>query len=143
MYVTAFIRHDINSMQRSNAFTSEQVLKASQTSIRALARRQKRAKRHLITFKRKDVTLTKKIQSIRFSQMLASTSYNGEALTSQPRSSRGSSSSGMDLSYVTERIISVWFPSSTNSHSYRQGQRQAAHMLTSKHGDNYMVSGKP
>ncbi|XP_063903476.1 tensin-1 isoform X6 [Zophobas morio] len=72
-------------------------------------------------------------------KMLASTSYNGEALTSQPRSSRGSSSSGMDLSYVTERIISVWFPSSTNSHSYRQGQRQAAHMLTSKHGDNYMV----
>jgi hypothetical protein len=74
--------------------------------------------------------------------MLASTSYNGEALTSQPRPSRGNSTSsgGMDLSYVTERIISVWFPSSTNSHSYRQGQRQAAHMLRNKHGDNYMVS---
>jgi hypothetical protein len=74
-------------------------------------------------------------------KMLASTSYNGEALTSQPRPSRGNSTSsgGMDLSYVTERIISVWFPSSTNSHSYRQGQRQAAHMLRNKHGDNYMV----
>nr|XP_008194377.1 PREDICTED: tensin isoform X4 [Tribolium castaneum] len=74
-------------------------------------------------------------------KMLASTSYNGEALTSQPRSSRGTSTSngGMDLSYVTERIISVWFPSSTNSHSYRQGQRQAAHMLRNKYGDNYMV----
>ncbi|XP_018561064.1 tensin isoform X3 [Anoplophora glabripennis] len=76
-------------------------------------------------------------------KMLRSTSYNGfgEALTSQPRSSRGNSniSGGMDLSYVTERIISMWFPSSTTAHSYRQGQQQAAHMLRNKHGDNYMV----
>ncbi|KAJ8983801.1 hypothetical protein NQ317_008119 [Molorchus minor] len=48
-------------------------------------------------------------------------------------------SGGMDLSYVTERIISVSFPSSTTQHSYRQGQQQAAHMLRNKHGDNYMV----
>lgn len=33
----------------------------------------------------------------------------------------------------------MWFPSSTNPHSYRQGQQQAAHMLKNKHGDNYMV----
>lgn len=76
--------------------------------------------------------------------MLRSTSYNGfgEALTSQPRSTRtnpNNISGGMDLSYVTERIISMWFPSSTNLHSYRQGQQQAAHMLRNKHGDNYMV----
>lgn len=75
--------------------------------------------------------------------MLRSTSYNGfnEIHTSQPRSTRGNSnvSGGMDLSYITERIISLWFPSSTNSHSYRQGQQQAAHMLKNKHGDNYMV----
>lgn len=94
--------------------------------------------------------------------MLTSTSSHngfGEALTSQPRSTSSSSSfrtatnssnnpcgnsgsggGGMDLSYVTERIISLWFPSSTSLHSYRQGQRQAAHMLQNKHGDNYMVS---
>ncbi|XP_066256869.1 tensin-2 isoform X6 [Euwallacea similis] len=76
-------------------------------------------------------------------KMLRSTSYNGypEALTSQPRSTRPSSSlqGSMDLSYVTERIISLWFPASVTSHSYRQGQRQAAHMLGNKHGDNYMV----
>ncbi|CAH1104712.1 unnamed protein product [Psylliodes chrysocephalus] len=76
-------------------------------------------------------------------KMLRSTSYNGfgEALTSQPRSSRGGNptSSGMDLSYVTERIISMWFPSSATPHSYRQGQQQAGHMLRNKHGDNYMV----
>lgn len=80
----------------------------------------------------------------RFQMFVASTSYTngfGEALTTQPRSSRGNNSiHGMDLSYVTERIISVWFPAGTNSHSYRQGQRQAAHMLMNKHGDNYMVS---
>ncbi|KAJ8915601.1 hypothetical protein NQ315_003381 [Exocentrus adspersus] len=77
-------------------------------------------------------------------KMLRSTSYNGygEALTSQPRASRGHptmSGGGMDLSYVTERIISMWFPSSTTPHSYRQGQQQASHMLRNKHGDNYMV----
>ncbi|CAG9858791.1 unnamed protein product, partial [Phyllotreta striolata] len=76
-------------------------------------------------------------------KMLRSASYNGfgEALTSQPRSSRGShpNSSGMDLSYVTERIISMWFPASATPHSYRQGQQQAGHMLRNKHGDNYMI----
>uniref|UniRef100_A0A6P7EYM4 Tensin n=1 Tax=Diabrotica virgifera virgifera TaxID=50390 RepID=A0A6P7EYM4_DIAVI len=76
--------------------------------------------------------------------MLRSTSYNGfgEALTSQPRPSRGGNanpSNTMDLSYVTERIISMWFPSSATPHSYRQGQQQASHMLRNKHGDNYMV----
>lgn len=70
----------------------------------------------------------------------SSNPYNGygEALTSQPRSR--TTSNVMDLSYVTERIISIWFPSSTTSHSYRQGQRQASHMLRNKHGDNYMVN---
>ncbi|KAL1496974.1 hypothetical protein ABEB36_008015 [Hypothenemus hampei] len=79
-------------------------------------------------------------------KMLKSSSYNGhgtETLTSQPRSIRPSSTAvvqgGMDLSYVTERIISMWFPATVTSHSYRQGQRQAAHMFTNKHADNYMV----
>ncbi|KAK9686800.1 Phosphotyrosine-binding domain [Popillia japonica] len=45
----------------------------------------------------------------------------------------------MDLSYVTERIIALWFPASCSQQSYKQGQQQAAHMLTNKHGDNYMV----
>ncbi|XP_057652047.1 tensin-1 isoform X26 [Diorhabda carinulata] len=73
-------------------------------------------------------------------EMLRSTSCNGfgEALTSQPRSTRGGAST-MDLGYVTERIISMWFPSSATSRSYRQGQQQVAHMLKNKHGDNYMV----
>ena len=75
--------------------------------------------------------------------MIRSTSYNGygDALTNQPRSTRPSPgpSGGMDLSYVTERIISLYFPDSVSLHSYRQGQRQAAHMFGNKHGDNYMV----
>ncbi|XP_056635670.1 tensin-1 isoform X11 [Diorhabda sublineata] len=73
-------------------------------------------------------------------KMLRSTSCNGfgEALTSQPRSTRGGAST-MDLGYVTERIISMWFPSTATSRSYRQGQQQVAHMLKNKHGDNYMV----
>ncbi|XP_046676705.1 tensin-1-like isoform X4 [Homalodisca vitripennis] len=46
---------------------------------------------------------------------------------------------GMDLSYVTERIIALWFPGDISPSSFRQGQQQAAHMLTSKHGNSYMV----
>ncbi|KAG5891525.1 hypothetical protein JTB14_012585 [Gonioctena quinquepunctata] len=77
-------------------------------------------------------------------KMLRSTSYNGfgDALTTQPRSTREGVSNipgGMDLTYVTERIISLWFPSTTTPYSYRQGQQQAAHMLRNKYGDNYMV----
>lgn len=45
----------------------------------------------------------------------------------------------MDLSYITERIIALCFPASISGASYRRGQRQAAHMLRGKHGDNYMV----
>lgn len=73
----------------------------------------------------------------------SSSSYSGvyeEALTSQPRSSKSApSSAGMDLSYVTERIIALWFPGSVSQQAYRQEQRQAAHMLKNKHGNNYMV----
>lgn len=63
-------------------------------------------------------------------------------LTTQPRSLRkpGRYESNMDLNYVTERIIALWFPTNGTPGSYRQGQRQVAHMLHSKHGDNYMVS---
>lgn len=74
----------------------------------------------------------------------SSSSYGGiyeEALTSQPRSSKSvpTSSAGMDLSYVTERIIALWFPGSVSQQAYRHEQRQAAHMLKNKHGNNYMV----
>ncbi|XP_045471532.1 tensin isoform X6 [Harmonia axyridis] len=77
-------------------------------------------------------------------KIITSSSYNGfgEAFTSQPRPSKKDNngvSGNMDLSYVTERIIAVWFPASATSHSYRQGQRQASHMLRHKHGNNYMV----
>ncbi|XP_044742901.1 tensin-1 isoform X3 [Chrysoperla carnea] len=61
-------------------------------------------------------------------------------MTSQPRLSyRMNRNEGMDLSYVTERIIALWFPSDIAQSTYRQGQRQAAHMLHNKHGNNYMV----
>ncbi|XP_067001379.2 tensin-3 isoform X3 [Anabrus simplex] len=68
-------------------------------------------------------------------------------LTSQPRTSGGSLSSksvrsrgdGMDLCYVTERIIALWIPGDVGKAAYRQKQQQAAHMLQTKHGNNYMV----
>ncbi|CAH0557640.1 unnamed protein product [Brassicogethes aeneus] len=77
-------------------------------------------------------------------KMITSNSYNGfsEVLTSQPRLQKHNSNTlagGMDLSYVTERIISLWFSPSTNSHTYRQGQQQVSHMLRNKHGDNYKI----
>lgn len=67
--------------------------------------------------------------------------YGPDPLTNQPRSSSRSATAadGMDLSYVTERIIALWFPSCTTQHNYSQGQTHAAHMLRNKHGDNYMV----
>ncbi|KAK7865077.1 hypothetical protein R5R35_014617 [Gryllus longicercus] len=45
----------------------------------------------------------------------------------------------MDLCYVTERIIALWVPLGVGRAAYRRGQQQAAHMLHTKHGDNYMV----
>lgn len=45
----------------------------------------------------------------------------------------------MDLSYVTERIIALWFPEGVSPQAFRQGHHQAAHMLTTKHANNYMV----
>jgi len=49
----------------------------------------------------------------------------------------------MELSYVTERIIALWFPEGGNVQSFRQGHHQAAHMLGTKHPENYMVRRKP
>ncbi|KAF5289010.1 hypothetical protein FQA39_LY03889 [Lamprigera yunnana] len=77
-------------------------------------------------------------------KMLSSSSYSsgyGETFTSQPRSTinNAATTGGMDLSYVTERIIAIWFPSSISQKSYREGQLHAAHMLKNKHGDNYTV----
>ena len=46
----------------------------------------------------------------------------------------------MDLSFVTERILSLSFPADISVHLYRDGLRQAAAMLQTKHGDNYMVT---
>ncbi|XP_063242064.1 tensin-1 isoform X3 [Bacillus rossius redtenbacheri] len=66
------------------------------------------------------------------------------ALTTQPRTSGGGKAQwgrvdAMDLSYVTERIIALWVPGDVSVAAYRQGQQQAAHMLHTKHSDNYMV----
>uniref|UniRef100_A0A4W3IF30 Tensin 1 n=1 Tax=Callorhinchus milii TaxID=7868 RepID=A0A4W3IF30_CALMI len=47
--------------------------------------------------------------------------------------------SDVDLTYITERIISVSFPSSVEEHSYRGNLREVAQMLLSKHGDNYLI----
>ncbi|XP_017780364.1 PREDICTED: tensin, partial [Nicrophorus vespilloides] len=73
----------------------------------------------------------------------STSSYNaggyGEALTSQPRSAKACTNGGMDLSYVTERIIALWFPETCGQRAFRQGQQQASHMLVKKYGDNYMV----
>ncbi|XP_023717089.1 tensin-1 isoform X4 [Cryptotermes secundus] len=68
-------------------------------------------------------------------------------LTSQPRVTSGGVAGrspryrgeAMDLSYVTERIIALWVPGDVSPVAYRQGQQKAAHMLHTKHGNNYMV----
>ncbi|XP_053483351.1 tensin-1 isoform X2 [Ictalurus furcatus] len=45
----------------------------------------------------------------------------------------------VDLVYITERIISVSFPSSVEEQSYSANLKEVASMLRSKHGDNYLL----
>ncbi|XP_060786294.1 tensin-1 isoform X7 [Neoarius graeffei] len=45
----------------------------------------------------------------------------------------------VDLVYITERIISVSFPSSVEEQSYTANLKEVASMLRSKHGDNYLL----
>uniref|UniRef100_A0A8C5CR39 Tensin 1 n=1 Tax=Gadus morhua TaxID=8049 RepID=A0A8C5CR39_GADMO len=45
----------------------------------------------------------------------------------------------VDLVYITERIISVSFPSSVEEQSYAANLREVATMLRSKHGNNYLL----
>ncbi|XP_076858602.1 tensin 1b isoform X4 [Brachyhypopomus gauderio] len=45
----------------------------------------------------------------------------------------------VDLVYITERIISVSFPSSVEEQSYSSNLKEVATMLRSKHGDNYLL----
>ncbi|XP_067170313.1 tensin-2 isoform X2 [Apteryx mantelli] len=44
-----------------------------------------------------------------------------------------------DLTYITERIISVFFPAALEQGRYRAHLREVAHMLTSKHQDKYTL----
>ncbi|XP_078287526.1 tensin-2-like isoform X1 [Rhinoraja longicauda] len=44
-----------------------------------------------------------------------------------------------DLTYITERIISVFFPLVLEEQRYRSNLKEVAHMLKSKHGDNYLL----
>ncbi|XP_035390590.1 tensin-1 isoform X1 [Electrophorus electricus] len=45
----------------------------------------------------------------------------------------------VDLVYITERIISVSFPSSVEEQSYSSNLKEVASMLRSKHGENYLL----
>uniref|UniRef100_A0A8C2DNE0 Tensin 1b n=1 Tax=Cyprinus carpio TaxID=7962 RepID=A0A8C2DNE0_CYPCA len=45
----------------------------------------------------------------------------------------------VDLVYITERIISVSFPSNVEEPSYSDNIKEVATMLRSKHGDNYLL----
>ncbi|XP_051997822.1 tensin-1-like isoform X4 [Xyrauchen texanus] len=45
----------------------------------------------------------------------------------------------VDLVYITERIISVSFPSTVEEQSYSANIKEVASMLRSKHGENYLL----
>ncbi|XP_074766897.1 tensin-1 isoform X4 [Athene noctua] len=49
------------------------------------------------------------------------------------------SSCELDLVYITERIIAVSYPSAAEEQSFCSNLREVAHMLKSKHGENYML----
>lgn len=46
---------------------------------------------------------------------------------------------GMDLTFVTERILSLSFASEISASVYRNALKSAANMLHTKYADNYMV----
>ncbi|XP_057587382.1 tensin-3 [Hippopotamus amphibius kiboko] len=45
----------------------------------------------------------------------------------------------LDLTYITERIIAVSFPTGCSEESYLHNLQEVTRMLRSKHGDNYLV----
>ncbi|XP_064409352.1 tensin-3 isoform X2 [Latimeria chalumnae] len=45
----------------------------------------------------------------------------------------------LDLTYITERIIAVSFPTSCSEETYLHNLQDVTRMLKSKHGDNYLV----
>nr|XP_032823670.1 tensin-3-like isoform X1 [Petromyzon marinus] len=45
----------------------------------------------------------------------------------------------LDLTYITERIIAVSYPPGGSQLTYHQQLREVAHMLKSKHADNYLI----
>ncbi|XP_063790010.1 tensin-1 isoform X5 [Pseudophryne corroboree] len=45
----------------------------------------------------------------------------------------------LDLTYITERIISVTFSAGTEEPNFCRNLKEVAHMLKSKHGDNYLI----
>lgn len=45
-----------------------------------------------------------------------------------------------DLTYITERIISVFFPPLLEEQQYRLNLREVAGMLKSKHQDKFLVN---
>ncbi|XP_029873524.1 tensin-1 isoform X12 [Aquila chrysaetos chrysaetos] len=49
------------------------------------------------------------------------------------------SSCELDLVYITERIIAVSYPSTAEEQSFCSNLREVAHMLKSKHGNNYVL----
>ncbi|XP_067890814.1 tensin-1 isoform X4 [Heterodontus francisci] len=70
-----------------------------------------------------------------------------KSLQSRHRPSRSSvslsqtmeESSDLDLTYITERIISVSFPTGVEEQGYRANLKEVAQMLMSKHGENYLL----
>lgn len=47
-----------------------------------------------------------------------------------------------DLTYITERIISVFFPPLLEEQRYRGNLKEVASMLKSKHQDKFLVSSE-
>ncbi|KAM8933645.1 tensin-1 isoform 2-T2 [Pelodytes ibericus] len=45
----------------------------------------------------------------------------------------------LDLTYITERIISVTYAAGTEEANFCRNLKEVAHMLKSKHGDNYLI----
>lgn len=46
----------------------------------------------------------------------------------------------LDLTYITERIIAVFFPQGCSEEIYSHNLKDVTRMLKSKHADNYLVS---
>ncbi|KAM6307206.1 tensin-1 isoform 3-T3 [Aegotheles albertisi] len=84
-------------------------------------------------------SITKQVDALDATKSPRSGQSRRKASRSMSLTAAMESSCELDLVYITERIIAVSYPSTAEEQSFCSNLREVAHMLKSKHGDNYVL----